>query len=61
MAPPKEQGRVLNASSASHSQVVYAAIETNSEARGINGPMFTRQVRLRLSAAQRGTRSGHVF
>mmetsp|Transcript_8518 Transcript_8518/g.19901 ORF Transcript_8518/g.19901 Transcript_8518/m.19901 type:complete len:471 (-) Transcript_8518:110-1522(-) len=44
MSKPKEQGRVLNASSASHSQVVYAAIDQNDEARGINGPMFTRQV-----------------
>lgn len=41
-------GRQIDVASAAHGQVFYDHIDCNQEPRGINGPLFTRQVRYRL-------------
>eukprot|EP00283_Hemiselmis_rufescens_P017945 CAMPEP_0173462728 /NCGR_PEP_ID=MMETSP1357-20121228/67125_1 /TAXON_ID=77926 /ORGANISM="Hemiselmis rufescens, Strain PCC563" /LENGTH=99 /DNA_ID=CAMNT_0014430479 /DNA_START=129 /DNA_END=425 /DNA_ORIENTATION=- len=40
----KEVGRQINVASAPHGQVFYDHIDANNEPRGINGPLYTRQV-----------------
>jgi len=39
-----DAGRQINVASAAHAQVFYAHVDNNKQARGINGPLFTRQV-----------------
>ena len=38
----------LNIGSAPHGQVFYHSLDSNKEARGINGPLFTRKVTMLL-------------
>jgi hypothetical protein len=40
----KSGGKQLNIGSAPHGQVFYNHVDSNKEARGINGPLFTRKV-----------------
>lgn len=42
--PQFDEGRQINMASAAHTQVFYAHVDSNNLARGINGPLFTRQV-----------------